>query len=190
LSSGNSPTISSTQRAAWQRAGVEGQAVTAAARALAPYLVRRPDGTLSLDAPAAVVDRLPSKYVGELSAGLRTLNAKVMAGELQTTAAGAVFDPRTDSLTLQGGWSGYGQNWWHSYICLSHYDVGRMTNFGWWAMSAAGIAAIGAFSSVFGAAIGIVVSLFGGWMYLADKGNGSCLNMGHWPPPNMWVTSQ
>ena len=160
------------------------------ARTLEPYLVRHSDGSLSLNAPATVVSRLPSADVRALGSGLDALNLSIAAGELQTGSAGAVFDPKADRLMLQGGWTGYGQDWWHFYVCLSSYNIQRMTNFGWWAMTGAGIAAISAFSNVYGAAIAVVVGLFGGCMYVADHGNGSCLNFGHWPPPNIWVTSQ
>src|SRR5260370_39366188 len=42
---GRSP-VSPAQKAEWQRATAEGLAITATARALEPYLVRAPDGTL------------------------------------------------------------------------------------------------------------------------------------------------
>ena len=188
-SSNGSPGVSPAQKAAWQRATAEGLAVTATAHALAPYLVRQPDGTLTLDAPAAVVDRLPSKYVGELSVGLRALNADVTAGKLQTTAAGAVFDPKTVGFTFQGGWSGHGQDWWHIYWCLSHSDIVALNAGWWWDISAFGNGVIAALSGPVGAGLGVVF-LFKGWMTADDHGNGSCMNFGHWPPPNIWVTSQ
>jgi hypothetical protein len=180
------PTLPATR----QKASANGTSLLTTARTLEPYLVRQANGTLSLTAPASVVNRLPAPDVQALASGLNALNASIAAGELRTTPAGAVFNPTTDRLMLQGNWSGFGQDWWHAYLCLSHNDVIRMTNFGWWSMSAAGIAALSAFSSVLAAAIGTVVALYGGWMYLADHGSGSCLNFGHWPPPNMWVTSQ
>jgi hypothetical protein len=164
--------------------------LTTTARTLETYLVRNPNGTLSLNAPASVINGLPAMDVQALGTGLNALNLKISTGQLLTSSAGAVFNPKTAGFAFQGGWTGYGQNWWEAYLCLSHYDIQRMTNFGWWAMTGAGIAAISAFSSVIGAAIGIVVGLYAGWMYLADNGNGSCLNFGHWPPPNIWVSSQ
>jgi hypothetical protein len=182
--------MSPAQVAAMQAADAEGAAVTAAARALGPYLVRHPDGTLSLNAPPAVVHVLPAKYVEELTVGLVALNAKVLAGQLQTTAAGAVFDPKADALIFQGGWTGHGSDWWHDWYCLNHNDVQRMTNFGWWTLGAGALAVLALFAATLSLVISAVVFIYGGWMYLADHGNGSCMNFGHFPPPNIWVTSQ
>ena len=188
--SGNgSPGVSPAQRAAWQKADAEGLAVTTAARALAPYLVRATDGTLSLKAPSAVLARLPSKYVDELTVGIVALNAKVSGGELQTTEAGTVFDPKMVSFTFQGGWSGFGQDWWHSYWCLKHNDIVYMNLGWWWDISTFGVAVITALSGPVGLGLGVVY-VFKAWMTADDHGNGSCLNAGHWPPPNLWVSSQ
>jgi hypothetical protein len=169
-------------------AQVDGTALTAAARTLAPYLVRNLDGTLRLEAPSTVVNSLPSKYVQELTAGLGVLNAKVASGELQTTGGGAVFDPRSDTLMLQGGWSGHGIAWWGQYWCLSHNDIVYMNAGWWWDISAAGIGVIAYLSGGVGAALGIIY-VYKAWMTAADHGNGSCLNYS-WVGGPMWVTSQ
>lgn len=184
------PGLAQSQPATSLYSSAQAVSLTTTARTLEPYLVRQANGTLTLNAPANVINGLPGADVQALGLGLNALNSRIAAGQLQTSSAGAVFDPKTVSFTFQGGWSGFGRDWWHDYLCLSHYDVGRMTNFGYWAMTGAGIAAIAAFSNVIGAAIAIVVGLYSGWMYLADHGNGSCLNFGHWGPPNIWVTSQ
>jgi hypothetical protein len=189
-SSNVGPAPSPAQAAAWQAADKEGAAITAVAAVLGPYLVRHSDGTLSLNAPPAVIQQLPAKYVGALNAGLLAVNARVVAGQLQTTPAGAVFDPRSDGLTFQGGWTGSGSDWWHSWYCLNHNDVVRMENVGWWTLGTGALIVLGLLSTVLGAAVGIVVYTYGGWMMVDDKGNGSCLNFGHFPPPNIWVTSQ
>jgi hypothetical protein len=141
-SGGGSTGVSASQKAAWQAATADGLALTATVQALAPYVVRAPDGTLSLDAPAAIVNRLPSTYVGRLTLGLGVLNAKVTAGELRTTAAGGVFDPKSDTLMLQGGWSGHGIAWWGQYWCLNHSDVDAMYNGWWWDLTGAGIGSL------------------------------------------------
>jgi hypothetical protein len=166
------------------------KSMLATAATLGPYVVRLPDGALTVTAPAGVVDRLPASDVQALETGLQAVNARIAAGQLQATTAGAVFDPKSTGFMLQGGWSGFGQDWWHSYWCLSHSDIYRMTNWGWWTISGAGLTALTYFAAVIGLAAAVVVYLYAGWMYLADNGNGSCLNAGHWPPPNLWVTSQ
>ena len=165
-------------------------AITAAARTLAPYLVRNLDGTLRLEAPPGVVNSLSANYVQELTAGLGVLNAKVASGELQTTGAGSVFDPKADRLFLQGGWTGYGRDWWHDWYCLSHDDVYRLTNFGYWSLTTAGLIVLARLAADLSVVLGVVIYLYSGWLYVADKGNGSCLNFGHWAWPNVWVTSQ
>ena len=184
------PRVTPKQAAAWQRANAEGAGITRTARTLERYLVRQPDGTLKLDAPAAVVSQLPEVYVARLTTALGATNAKVARGALQTTEAGAVFDPKTDGLTFQGGWSGYGQDWWHHYYCLSHEDLQFLLSGQFTFASLFGIAVISAMSGAFGLATAAVGGVFGWWMFTADTGNGSCLNAGHWPPPNMWVTGQ
>ena len=169
----------------------DGTAFAATARALEPYLVRRPEGTLFLDAPPAVTNKLNAGYVKQLELGLGFLNSKILAGEMRTTPNGAVFEPRSDRFVLQSGWTGFGWTWWHEWWCLSHEDVQAMMNPGWWAMSGAAIGVIAALSSAVGASIGATVGLFGGWMYVADQGRGSCLNAYPAPPPlGLWVTSQ
>jgi hypothetical protein len=183
-SNGGSSGMTPSQKAAT----AEGLAFTATVQALTPYVVRESDGTLSLAAPAAVINRLPSKYVGELTLGLGVLNAKVAAGDLRTTAAGSVFDPRSDSLMLQGGWSGHGWAWWGEYWCLSHNDIVYMNNGWWWDIGAGGIAVIAALTGWVGAALGIVY-IYKGWMTAFDYGNGSCLNYSRISGP-MWVTPQ
>lgn len=172
-----------------QNAIYDPKSVMATASALGPYLVRHPDGTLGLNPPAEVVNRLPASDVQTLTSGLNALNRRIAAGQLQTTAGGAVFDPKAVGLMFQGGWSGIGQDWWHSYWCLNHNDLVAANNGWWWDLSAAGIGVIAYLAGPIGAAMGIVY-VFKAWMTAVDRGNGSCLNEGHWPPPNIWVTGQ
>ena len=116
----------SEQRAAWQKASAEGAGLIATARTLDVYLVRHPDGTLSLNAPTAVVNKLPARFVGALTAGLKLLNARVVASELQTTSAGAVFRLNDDPLTFQGGWTGHGWAWWGQWTRYSSIGCVRI----------------------------------------------------------------
>jgi hypothetical protein len=183
------PTHASAQPALSLYSNARAASLTATARMLETYLVRNANGTLSLNAPAGVINGLPAADVQTLGTGLNALNLKITAGQLLTGSGGTVFDSKTAGFAFQGGWTGYGRTWWGYYFCLSHYDIYRMTNFGWWSLTGAGIAAISAFSGIAGAAVGIVVGLYGGWMYLADHGNGSCLNAS-WAGGPGWVTSQ
>ena len=183
------PGLASAEFAGRQNAFAPGLSLITTARAVEPYLVREANGTLNLKVPVNLVNRLPASDVQTLQAGLTVLNGKISTGQLRTTEAGSVFDPTADSLKLQGGWTGYGRSWWGYYFCLNHNDINRMTNFGWWAISGAGIAAISLFSATAAVAITIFIGLYGGWMYLADRGNGSCLN-GSWAGGALWVTSQ
>jgi hypothetical protein len=164
--------------------------LTTTAQTLEPYLVRQANGTLTLNAPANVISGLPVADVRALGTGLNAVNAKIAAGQLQTSSAGAVFDPKTDRLAFQGGWTGYGHDWWHDYACLNHNDVQRLAHYGLNQLSNAALLALAFFGGVIGFAISLVALVYSGWMYTADHGNGSCLNFGHWPPPNIWVTSQ
>ncbi len=173
-------------------ANVDGAAITAAARTLAPYLVRNLDGTLRLEAPPAVLNRLPSNSVQQLTAGLGVLNVKLAAGELQTTAAGAVFDPKADRLLLQGGWTGHGYTWWGQYWCISHGDLRALNNWattgGNWLLTSAILGLIAAIPGTSGL-VAVFMATYGWWMISVDYGNGSCLN-GSWAGGPLWVTSQ
>jgi hypothetical protein len=160
------------------------------ARTLEPYLVRQANGTLTLNAPANVLNGLPAGDVQALGTGLNALNTTIASGALRTNRAGAVFDPNTDRLTLQAGWTGFGQDWWHGYYCLSHEDLQKMTRYGVAGLTSVAIVVIARLAKLLGFAIAVVVGLYTSWMDLADNGRGSCLNLGHWPPPNAWVTSQ
>lgn len=177
------------------------QAVTAEARgqystimssaaALGPYVVRMPDGTLQLEAPVTVVSRIPSNDLVRLRYAIATTNSEIRSGTLETAPSGAIVEPGFNHLNFQGGWSGYGRDWTHMWWCLSHSDIVKMENWGWWTISGAGLTALTYFAGVIGVAVTVVVGAYGGWMALADHGNGSCLNIGFWPPPNAWVTSQ
>ena len=180
--------VSPDRKAVWQKASAEGAGLVAAARALEVYLVRNPDGTMGLNAPRDVVDQLPSRYVRTLSSGLDVLNAKVVAGELQTRSAGAIFDPEADPMTLQGGWTGSGYTWWGRYYCLSHEDLRALGEYPNWIYVATVFAVIAAIPEV-GGAIDAFVFLYLSWMAWADNGNGSCLNA-TWAGGPYWVTSQ
>jgi hypothetical protein len=118
------------------------------------------------------------------------LNLKISTGQLLTGSEGAVFNPKTSSFAFQGGWTGYGRNWWHAYACLNHNDVQILTNYGYNQLGGAALLALGFFGGIIGFAISFVALVYSGWFYLADRGNGSCLNFGSWPPPNIWVSSQ
>jgi hypothetical protein len=191
-SNDGTPGVTPSQKAARASATAEGLAFLATAQALAPYVVRESDGTLSLDAPGAAVNGLQPKYVSELRAGLRVLNAKVAAGELQTTEGGAVFDPKADSLNVQGGWTGHGYSWWGQYWCLSHTDLWRLHNYLtsgstlWLTGSILGL--IAAIPGTYGL-VAVFIGLYFYWMLSVDYGNGSCLNAS-WAGGPLWVTSQ
>ena len=160
----------------------------AAARFLEIYLVRNPDGTLSLNAPASALAKVPSKYVGVLTVGLNVLNEKVAAGALQTTAAGAVFAPGADPLVFQGGWTGHGTAWWGQYWCMSHWDLVNLGNYPNWVYGGAAMAVLAVIPGTFGL-VAVFVAVYWAWMAWADHGNGSCIN-GSWAGGPLWVTSQ
>ena len=164
--------------------------IMSSAKTLGPYVQRMPDGTLRLEAPTSVLSGIPSEDLVRLRIAVATTNTEIRSGMLATAPSGVILEPGVDRLNLQGGWSGYGRDWTHMWWCLSHSDILKMENWGWWTMSGAALAALTYFAGAIGLAASVVVGVYGGWMALADKGNGSCLNIGFWPPPNAWVTSQ
>lgn len=173
---------------AWQASSVEGARFLAAARFLEVYLVRNPDGTLSLDAPPTALAKVSDRYVQVLNAGLTVLNGKIRAGELQTTSSGAVFAPATDRLVVQDGWTGHGTAWWGNYYCFSHWDLVNLGNYPNWAYTGLALTVIAAIPGTNGL-VAVFIALYLAWLVSADNGNGSCLNIA-WGSFPTWVTSQ
>ena len=179
---------SPAQVATWQRAAAQGLSLMTTARALERYLVRQPNGTLSLKAPAKVISRLPANEVQTLLGSLALVNKKIAAGELRTTTAGSVYDPKADQLTLQGGWTGYGSTWYSMYYCFSHAALMSLGNYPNYVYAAAVMTVIAVIPGVNGL-VAVFVALYWAWLAWADHGNGSCLNVSRLGGP-MWVTSQ
>lgn len=169
-----------------------------------PYVSRNADGTLSLTLPASVQAAIGSSERSRLQADLQGVDGRISAGQLATTASGRVFDPRDSTVSIQGGWTGVGWNWWGVQLFLSHNLVRTIAS---WAggdayNAAAGTcAAVSAYAQQYEAALicGIAWATGGALRNViewADPGNGVIVSVGYWaavdgmPWLSWWINGQ
>src|SRR5215472_9269266 len=100
---------------------------------LDPYVVRAADGTLSLQAPKSVTDRVDPNVLGHLRLNLVGIDSLIRAGKLATTASHQVYEPgRSAGLTIQQPAPGVNVVyffWWGFELWADHDVSGQIESY-------------------------------------------------------------
>jgi hypothetical protein len=151
--------------------------------ALNPYIVRNTDGSVAVQAPAAVLAGIPVADLASLNASVSVLNSGVRAGRLTTYTGGLVQLTGANSLVLSDGRTGTFYNWWGISDCISHADLANYrTGYATGAVVAALMFAVDE-------GLGAVVAVAFWFFTMFDRGNGACANQ-PWGGGYMWMSPQ
>jgi hypothetical protein len=157
---------------------------------LDPYVVRVGDGTLALNAPSSVSNKVGAATMNRVRSGMALVNGEIRAGRLVATANHHLYDPKYSALSVQGGWTGVRWYWWGFRIFLSEYYTQKFMaalaiGAGLFALCAA-IPALA--NQVVCGVLAALVAIFAGIIWLVDNGNGVYFTHTYWG--SNWINAQ
>jgi hypothetical protein len=169
----------------------QGQAFQRAVQLANPYITRAADGTLSLDLTPSVAAAIGSTYVSTFQADLATLDTNVREGRLATTPGGQVYDPKNQTVDIQGGWTGISWQWWGIMVYISNYWTNYLLG-----LIGSGVGVLGYWADALGLAavapeLVPVMIVYGAWIAAvnANDSNGVIVNLPYlFVPP--YITGQ
>jgi len=162
------------------------------------YVITNADGTLALSPPASVVRHVNAADLAILRTGLTTVNAKIEAGELQSTSDHRLVDAKATTFNIQWNWTGRTYHWWGVQDWFSEYwtlKIEAAYNMGAAAAGICAVVAAGLGVAPVGIACGVaagVLAFGAAWMAWADNGGGVVISQTWTPFPfgGIWISGQ